>query len=383
VVVESFAGIRVVRNTNSEQREIARFKEINEAQTRVQERYARASQMLAPIAETVAVTGAMLIAGGAFVFFVRPGIMLPSYLAGFGLILVRLLPLVNQLYSLQGQLIYLSNGLKEVGKWLESPEHPSRPFGDAIFQGVKSVIRLENVNYVYPNGTPALQDVSFDIKAGTTVALVGASGSGKSTVATLLLRFRPATGGKITVDGRDFWEFSAESWHTLVAVVEQDAFLFHDSLLNNIGYGFPAVAPEAVEAAVKIAHLEDVVKALPEGLKTVVGERGTLLSGGQRQRLAIARAIVRDPQILILDEATSALDNLSEREVQTALEEAMHGRTALVIAHRLSTIRDAHHIVVLEKGRVAEQGTWEELMARTGPFSQMVNTTRDSAKHLL
>jgi ABC-type multidrug transport system fused ATPase/permease subunit len=204
------------------------------------------------------------------------------------------------------------------------------------------------------------------------VALVGPSGSGKSTIAALLLRFRMLTGGKILVDGRDYWEFSAASWHRGVAVVEQDAFLFHDTMANNIQYGFTEATPAALKKAVELAHLQDVVDGLPKGLDTVVGERGTMLSGGQRQRLALARALVRDPQVLILDEATSSLDTMSEREVQIALNQARQGRTSLVIAHRLSTVRNADHIVVLDEGRVVQQGTWKELELQAGLFSNLL-----------
>ena len=181
--------------------------------------------------------------------------------------------------------------------------------------------------------------------------------------------------GRIVVDGNDYWEFSADSWHGSVAVVEQEAFLFCDTLARNIAFGFPEVSAEAIRTAVRQAQLEDLVKGLPEGLETVVGERGMTLSGGQRQRLAIARALVRDPKILILDEATSALDPLSERLVQSALEDATQGRTVLVIAHRLSTIQHADHIVVLDKGRAVEQGTWRELQAKGGLFTKLVNSS--------
>jgi ABC-type multidrug transport system fused ATPase/permease subunit len=157
--------------------------------------------------------------------------------------------------------------------------------------------------------------------------------------------------------------------------VEQDAFLFHDTMANNIGYGLESVSKAELEHAVKLAHLEDLVNSLPAGLETVVGERGTMLSGGQRQRLAIARALVRNPKILILDEATSALDTVSECEVQAALNEARQGRTALVIAHRLSTVRHADHIVVLDQGRVAQQGTWEELAVNPGIFARLLRFT--------
>jgi len=214
----------------------------------------------------------------------------------------------------------------------------------------------------------------MEIPAGKTIALVGESGSGKSTIASLLLRFRAPTEGTIEVDGIDYWEFSPATWHQNVAVVEQEAFLFHDTLANNIGYGFPDVTRDAIRLAVNRAHLDDVVTRLPDGLETIVGERGTMLSGGQRQRLAIARALVRDPKILILDEATSALDSISEKQVQAAIRDAQEGRTVVVIAHRLSTIRHADHIVVLSQGRVVEQGTWEELENLNGTFSRFIGS---------
>ncbi len=371
-LVESFAGIRVVRATHSQAREVTRFHELSDAQAILEQKTTRYSALLMPITETVAVAGAMVIVGCAYYFFVRPGLMLSSHLLGFGFILLRLLPLVNQLYGLQGHILFLAPGVAEVEKWLESPQYPARPFGTRIFHDVEKAVEFENVSYTYPNGTRALVDVSFKMPAGKTVALVGASGSGKSTAATLLLRLRTPTSGRIAVDDHDYWDFSASSWHGFVAVVEQEAFLFHDTMARNIGYGFPEVSMQQIEEAVRLAYLEDVVNQLPDGLDTVVGERGTLFSGGQRQRLAIARALVRNPQVLILDEATSALDNISERQVQAALEKALQGRTVLVIAHRLSTIRNADHIVVLNEGRVLEQGTWDKLVALSGNFEKLV-----------
>jgi subfamily B ATP-binding cassette protein MsbA len=374
-LTESFGGIRVVRATHSQARVIAEFKERSEALANVEERIARTGGMLSPIAEVIAVTGAMVLVGCAYVYLVRPGHMLPSYLAGFGFCLLRLLPLINQVYGLQGNFIHMSWSVKEVERWLDSPQFPQRPFGEVPFDGVKSGICFEGVGYTYGNGTQALADISFDVPAGQTVALVGASGSGKSTIAALLLRFREPTAGRIMVDGRDYWEYAPQSWHHTVAVVDQDGFLFHDTLANNIAYGYAEATPAAIQKAVEIAHLEDVVAASANGLDTVVGERGTLLSGGQRQRLAIARALVRQPQVLILDEATSALDNISEREVQAALEKAQRGRTVVVIAHRLTTIQRANKIVVLDKGRVVEQGTWQELVAQQGAFARLLAAT--------
>jgi ABC-type multidrug transport system fused ATPase/permease subunit len=185
-------------------------------------------------------------------------------------------------------------------------------------------------------------------------------------------RLRAPSGGRITVDGRDCWEFSAESWHRATALVEQDAFLFHGTLRENILYGCDDVGEAALARALAAAHLADVVTSLPDGLDTLVGERGAMVSGGQRQRIAIARAVIRNPSILILDEATSHLDAVSEQLVQQALHNAARDRTTIVIAHRLSTIRDADRLIVLEDGRIAEQGTWDSLATAGGVFERLI-----------
>lgn len=365
---ESFAGVRLIRSTDSTDRETRRFHELVKHHAKTEEKGTWLTALFNPLAEVIAVSGAMGIVALAYLLFVRSGVMLSSHLFGFGFILLRLLPLLNQMYSLQGHVIYMAGGVREVEKWLDSPQHPQRPYGQAIFSGVTDAIRFEKVSYAYPNGTEALKDVSFELPAGKMVALVGASGSGKSTIASLLLRFRHITGGCIRVDGKDCWEFTPESWHQAIAIVEQEAFVFHDTLRANIAYGYPTATAADIDRAVQAANLQDVVKGLPEGLDTVVGERGSMLSGGQRQRLAIARAIVRQPRVLILDEATSALDSISEQLVQSALNEASKGRTVLVIAHRLSTIKHADEIVVLEQGCLIERGSWEQLLALRGKF---------------
>ncbi len=370
---DCFSGIRVVRATNSQQREVDRFHKVNLKQATTDEKVSRYNSLMAPLGEIIAVTGAMLIVGLAYWFFVSTGKMRAPHLAGFGFILLRLLPLVNQVYSLLGTIVFLAPGVREVETWLTAPDFPQHPFGDKQFTEVKKEIRFENLSFTYENGTEAIKDVSFTVPAGKTVALVGPSGSGKSTLATLLLRLRQPTKGSITVDGSDYWEFTADSWHKRVSVVEQEAFLFHDTLAANISYGHELATKAEIDKAVADVSLEDVVSELPEGLNTIVGERGMLLSGGQRQRLAIARTLVRHPSVMILDEATSALDNIAERQVQAAFERARAGRTVVVIAHRLSTIRDADHIVVMQNGRVAEQGTWEELVARKGLFEKLVS----------
>jgi subfamily B ATP-binding cassette protein MsbA len=374
VLTQSFAGVRIVRATNSQARVIEEFHALSTAQAQAEERSTHASSLLFPLTETLAVVGAMLIVCCAYVFFVRPGHMLSSYLLAYGFMLLRLLPLLNQLYGLQGHLLYLAGGVREVQLWLDTPVYPERPFGTRTYDALVEALRFERISYVYPNGAPALHDVDFTVPVGRTVAIVGSSGSGKSTLAAILLRFRAPTTGRITVDGVDYWEYSPESWHRATALVEQDAFLFHGTLRENIVYGCVTATDAAIQRAVDVANLSDVVAEMPNGLDTLVGERGAMVSGGQRQRIAIARAVIRDPSILILDEATSHLDAVSEQLVQQALMNASRGRTTIVIAHRLSTIREADKLIVFDHGRIVEEGTWEALEAAGGAFQRLLRS---------
>ena len=374
LLTQAFAGIRLVRATNSQTKVVAAFHELNQGQAQAEERNTRASSLLFPFTEVLAVIGAMLIVSCAYVFFVRPGHMLSSYLLVYGFMLLRLLPLLNQLYAMQGHLVYLAGGVHEVQMWLESPQYPVRPFGSREYRGLQTELRFEHVDYTYPNGSVALRDVSFAVPVGATVAIVGSSGSGKSTIAAILLRLRAPGSGRVTVDGSDCWDYSPESWHRAIALVEQDAFLVHGTLRENIVYGCESVTAGALERAIETANLRDVLTSLPQGLDGLVGERGAMISGGQRQRIAIARAVVRDPSILVLDEATSHLDTVSEQLVQHALVKAARGRTTIVIAHRLSTIRQADKLIVLENGVVVEEGTWEALVAAEGAFHRLLRS---------
>jgi subfamily B ATP-binding cassette protein MsbA len=234
-------------------------------------------------------------------------------------------------------------------------------------------LRFDHVQFAYgTDGRQALRDVTLHIRAGENVALVGASGSGKTTLANLVPRFYAPTGGRIMLDGHDLNDLTLASLRANIALVSQEVVLFNDTLAANIAYGQMREVPEEeIIAAATAAHAMEFIRECPEGMNTLVGERGVKLSGGQRQRIAIARAILKDAPILILDEATSALDSESERHVQAALETLMQGRTTLVIAHRLSTIEKADRIVVLQKGEIAEIGTHRELLAKNGVYAQL------------
>ena len=249
----------------------------------------------------------------------------------------------------------------------EKPEIVDAP--DAkICPPCKGNISFDNVSFAYADGRPVIRNLSLNLAAGETVAFVGATGAGKTTIASLLLRFYEPQSGRILLDGCDIREFTQESLRRQIGLVQQDVFLFGDSVRYNIAYAKPDATADEVQAAAKAAAADEFIQKLPAGYDTEVGERGVKLSGGQKQRLAIARVFLKNPPVVVLDEATSALDNITEQQIQKELDELAVGRTTLIIAHRLSTIRHADKIVVLDEGAVAECGSHEELLARKGHY---------------
>jgi ABC-type transport system involved in Fe-S cluster assembly fused permease/ATPase subunit len=232
-------------------------------------------------------------------------------------------------------------------------------------------VRFEHVSFAYDPSRPILHDLSFEIPAGATVAVVGPSGAGKSTLARLLYRFYDVTGGAITIDGQDLRAITQQSLRRAIGIVPQDTVLFNDSVGYNIGYGRPGATQAQVEAAARAAHIHDFIAATPQGYETTVGERGLKLSGGEKQRIAIARTLLKNPPLMIFDEATSALDSANERAIQAELAQAAQGRTTLVVAHRLSTVVNATQILVMADGRIVERGTHPELLALEGRYAHM------------
>ena len=232
---------------------------------------------------------------------------------------------------------------------------------------------FEDVSFQYPSGEiVVLEDVSLDVKAGETIALVGPSGAGKTTLCNLVARFYDPTAGRVLLDGTDLRDVNVESYRSFIGIVEQDVFLFDGTVEENIGYGNRNASLEQIQEAAAMSNAAEFIEPLPDGYESLIGERGVKLSGGQRQRIAIARAILADPKILILDEATSNLDTESERLIQASLTTLMRDRTCFVIAHRLSTITHADRIVVIQGGRIVEIGTHEDLMAKEGSYAEMV-----------
>ncbi len=299
---------------------------------------------------------------------------LPITLGDVVMVTTYFTSIMNALLGLIGLLPAIARGLESVrsiGEVLESPdvEHNA---GKLQVTNLRGAYRFEAVSFSYPEGeAAALHDFTLDVAAGEVLALVGPSGAGKSTVLSMIIGFVRPSRGRLLLDGRDLNTLDLRSVRRGLSVVPQETILFHGSIRDNVAYGAPGIDDRRVWAALKDANALDFVQELPDGLETRLGERGARLSGGQKQRLAIARAILRDPRVLVLDEATSALDTASERLVQEAFGRLFAGRTTFIVAHRLSTIRHAHRIVVLDRGRIVQIGTHDALLAQPGLYQQL------------
>jgi subfamily B ATP-binding cassette protein MsbA len=262
-------------------------------------------------------------------------------------------------------------GLDRVREVLSEPTEDESDSEREAIGRLEGEVRFEEVTFAYKEGQPVLEDVSFHARAGSSIALVGHSGAGKSTVISLIMAFRRPGSGRILVDGRDLATLRLRDYRSQLAVVLQDDFLFDGTITENLSYSRPGATRGEIENAGRLARCDEFVEGFPDGYDTVIGERGVKLSGGQRQRLAIARAILADPRILILDEATSSLDSHNEAMIQEGLQALKRGRTTFVIAHRLSTIRNADTILVFQAGRIIESGAHEELLARGGLYRDL------------
>ncbi len=367
-LANNLGGIATIKSFTAEKREAERLKASSEAYVEANRRAIRISSAFIPVIR-------MAILAGFLATFTVGGMMALKGTLNVGAYGVLVFLTQRLLWPLTGlaEVIDLFEramaSTRRILDLLAEPVHVKDDAGKTLEQPVKGEVSFEEVSFHYPSSGAGINNISINVPAGNTLALVGATGSGKSTLIKLLLRFYDPTGGQIRIDGQPIQSVSLKSLREAIGLVSQDVYLFEGSIRDNLAYGFPDASDEQIIEAAKTAEAWSFIEALPEGLSTAVGERGVRLSGGQRQRLSLARALLKDPPILVLDEATSAVDNETEAAIQRSLKRIGHNRTVIMIAHRLSTIVDADTIAVVDGGRIVESGRHEDLLESNGAYT--------------
>ena len=371
-LTETVDGNKIVKAYNMEEYEIERFSHLNRIHYRINSKIALIYSVAAPVMHTIGgIVAALIFTVG--MHRVAQGHMSPGQFTSFLAALFLMYNPMKRLSQANNDYQQGKAGYERVKSIIRS-ENPIKDKPTAVdMKDVHGDIEFRNVSFAYSNSIPVIKDVNFKVKPDETIALVGASGSGKTTLMNLLIRFYEMNTGEILIDGKNIDQFTLKSLRNSIGLVTQDVFLFNDTVKNNIVYGSKNYSFEDVKNAAGVARAAEFIERLPEKYDSVVGERGVFLSNGQRQRIAIARAILKRPAILIFDEATSSLDSESEKLIQEAMVEVTRGRTTFVIAHRLSTIIEADKILVIERGEIKEQGNHEELMKMKGVYYSLYN----------
>jgi len=369
ILYETIIGTRIVKAFNMEDHEIDKFAKVNHGYYKIAMKSIRRLLILSPITDFLGVLAAAFIVywGGKDVIAGKISFGAFGVSMGALLSLIRPFKKLSQVNSINQQAVAASERIYEV---LETAPTVEEKAGAAVITSFNDGIKFENVWFNY-GSQEILKDINLEVKRGSTLAIVGPSGTGKTTLVDLIPRFYDPKKGRVMIDGRDVKDVTLRSLREQIGIVTQETILFNDTIAANIAYGKPGALQKEIEAAASQAHAHDFITGFPMGYATIIGDRGMKLSGGERQRIAIARALLKNPPILILDEATSQLDSASERLVQEALDRLVQGRTVFMIAHRLSTVRNADRIVVIDKGAMLEQGSHSELMDKDGLYKRL------------
>lgn len=366
VAIEFISGIRTVQASATQDFERQRFYQATDKVKRAETQVQTASAVIKPLAEGISSTVLIVIVVGAFSLLIQTGQLKAASLLTFMFVLFRLIPLISQINHSREKLSSFQGSINNIKELLRRDNKTYLTNGIIPFSQLNHTIQFIATDFGYTPQELVLKDINLTIYKGQTTALVGASGAGKTTLVDLITRFYDPIWGKVLIDDTDLREIEINSLRRQMGIVSQDTFIFNTSVKDNIAYGLGNIDESAIIEAAKQANAWEFIQQLPQGINTILGDRGTRLSGGQRQRIAIARAILRDPEILILDEATSALDSVTERLIQQSLDRLTEGKTVIAIAHRLSTIVKADQVVVLKDGHIIEQGGYKELLTQRG-----------------